>query len=151
MSEYKRLKQQPPAIFKRLTGLSLEQFDELHHRLHERVSAEKERNPLKKRGLKKGMLWEDRLLLTLSYLREHPTFLNLGQRFGVTESYANKIYHSVCRHLSDLLPLPNKRTVAEMELEAVIVDVTETPIERPKRGQRRYYSGKKNGTPSKPN
>ncbi len=36
---------------------------------------------------------EDRLLLTLYYLRHYPTFANLGDIFGISESYCCKIYN----------------------------------------------------------
>jgi hypothetical protein len=41
--------------------------------------------------------------------------------------------------------LPGKKQLLEPESVAklVVVDATETPIERPKKGQRRFYSGKK--------
>jgi hypothetical protein len=31
-------------------------------------------------------------------------------------------------------------------IQYIVVDVTESPINRPKEGQKEYYSGKKNGT-----
>jgi hypothetical protein len=42
--------------------------------------------------------------------------------------------------------LPGKKKLAQstIEYEVIVVDTTETPIQRPKNGQRKYYSGKKN-------
>ena len=42
--------------------------------------------------------------------------------------------------------LPGKKVLkkATDTIEYVIVDVTESPIQRPKEGQKEYYSGKKN-------
>ena len=37
--------------------------------------------------------------------------------------------------------LPDKK--ASGTIEYIIVDVTESPIQRPKKGQKEYYSGKK--------
>ena len=34
------------------------------------------------------------------------------------------------------------------ELKEIAIDVTEHPINRPKEGQKEWYSGKKNGTPT---
>jgi hypothetical protein len=47
-----------------------------------------------------------------------------------------------------MFKLPGKRVLASknVELSFIVVDSTETPIERPKKGQKRYYSGKKNDT-----
>lgn len=47
---------------------------------------------------------------------------------------------------SGLFSLPGKRSlVDETEIEVILVDTTETPIQRPKKGQKHYYSGKKSG------
>ena len=42
--------------------------------------------------------------------------------------------------------LPDKRVLKEPTdtIEYIVVDVMESPIERPKKGQKEYYSGKKN-------
>ena len=41
--------------------------------------------------------------------------------------------------------LPGKKKLAEptIEYEVIVVDTTETPIQRPKKNQRDFYSGKK--------
>jgi len=36
-----------------------------------------------------------------------------------------------------------KKLLTSEEIEIILVDVTESPVERPKRGQKRWYSGKK--------
>lgn len=52
----------------------------------------KKRNPLKKRGLKKSKLsLEERVLLTIYYLRHYPTFVNLANIFEISESYCHRI------------------------------------------------------------
>ena len=46
---------------------------------------------------------------------------------------------------SGMFKLAGKRVLTDnTKIEVVMVDTTETPIERPKKGQRDYYSGKKN-------
>ena len=89
----------------------------------------------------------DRLLLTFTYLRHYPTFARLGMEFGISESYANKLYHQILDVLVKVLSLKNRKHLLESNLQTIIIDVTEQPIERPTKGQRVYYSGKKNGTP----
>jgi hypothetical protein len=42
--------------------------------------------------------------------------------------------------------LPGKKTLKRKSgsIEYIVVDVTESPINRPKKNQKEYYSGKKN-------
>jgi hypothetical protein len=70
--------------------------------------------------------------------------LDLGDDFGISEGYANKIYHKISKLLVSILQLPSKEELTYKGLKAVVVDASEQPIERPKRKQKEYYSGKKN-------
>jgi hypothetical protein len=48
--------------------------------------------------------------------------------------------------------LPGKKALLEdNEIEIILVDVTESPIERPKKNNENGTQAKRNGTPSKPN
>lgn len=85
----------------------------------------------------------DKLLLTFIYLRQYPTFEQLGVMFGVSESYANKIYHMYLDILVRVMRLPGHKALLDGDLQAILLDVTEQPIERPRMHQRDYYSGKK--------
>ena len=98
---------------------------------------------MKKRGLKSTISIADQLLLTLTYLRHYPTFAKLGKEFSISESYANKIYHRMLDILVRVLPMNSKKELLRSDLDSVVIDVTEQPIERPKQQQCHYYSGKK--------
>ena len=101
-----------------------------------------EKNPLKRREeIRVGLA--NRLLLTLLYLRQYPTFDRLGEQFNISESYACKIYHQTCDILVRVLKLKNRKALLEQPVKVILIDVTEQPIERPTRGQKEYYSGKK--------
>jgi IS5 family transposase len=98
---------------------------------------------------------EDQLLLALNYWRNYGTYLETGTKFGISESAA----WFICRWIEDnlksekALHLPGKKQLlaGKDKYEVVVFDVTECPIERPKRKktgrrknrQKRYYSGKK--------
>lgn len=45
--------------------------------------------------------------------------------------------------MASVMALKKDRTLTEEELSEVIVDCTEQPIQRPKKRQKKYYSGKK--------
>ncbi|MEG3997611.1 transposase family protein [Microcoleus sp. SVA1B1] len=84
--------------------------------------------------------------MTLSYLREYPTFFHLGIKWGINESNAYRIVIRTEKALikSGLFNLPGKKILyqSQNEIETVAVDVSEHEIERPQKKQKKYYSGK---------
>ena len=118
--------------FRRLTGLKRETFDEMVSVL---IDAEyiKER----KGGKKPKLALEDRLLLTLEYWREYRTQFHIAGSYGISES-------TVCRTIrwiEDVLigsgnfSLPGKQALRteEVSYNVLVMDATESPIERPKK------------------
>jgi hypothetical protein len=88
MTPYEPLPTNNPEEFKRLVGLSTENFQHLNGKLSSYIAEQKARNPLTKRGRKDSkLILEDRLLLPLYYLRHYPTFIT-RRRFLVL---ANRI------------------------------------------------------------
>lgn len=144
MIRFEKIKDQKSSIFVREVGIQLQNFLILVSKLTSYVEKKKEDNPLHKRGKKSSLSLEDMLLLTLYYLRHYPTFAQLGNLFGISESYAFKIYHNTVTILMKVFALSEPKELLNATLEAIIIDVTEQPIERPKKGQQAYYSGKKN-------
>lgn len=128
----------------RQVGISEDKLSVLHTKLTEEIAQDLNNNPIKKRGVQsKAMTTESNLLLTLTYLRHYPTFANLGNMFGISESYANKIYHKTVNHMINFIH-PKKITELSSDVvNTVVVDVAEQEIERPVKKQKQYYSGKK--------
>jgi len=89
----------------------------------------------KKQGRRSKLTLENQLLLTLNYWREYRTQYHLAATYDIHESNANRIIQKVENILigSGKFSLPNKREVQETEWIVVLVDATETPIERPKK------------------
>ena len=143
MSPFEQIKTRKASIFKREVGLSLRNFKRLLGKVQRYLAEEQEGNPLSRRGQESKIPLEDRLLLTLFYLRSYPTFLNLGNQFGISESYAQKLFHRFSEILVKILHVKSRSALSSADLKAVVFDVTEQPIERPQRGQKAYYSGKK--------
>jgi hypothetical protein len=144
MIKYEHLRREPPGKFKRATGLTKENFETLCEKTEAHLREEKERNPQKRRGLKATKLsLANCILLTLYYLRHYPTFANLADVFEISESYCHKIYTRYSKILIQVEPLPNRKTWLENPPTTLVIDVTEQPIERPVKGQKSYYSGKK--------
>jgi hypothetical protein len=144
MTPYAKLPTDKPEKFLRIVGLSLENFLHLHGKLAAYLDEQKALNPLTRRGRKDSKLaLEDRLLLTLYYLRHYPTLINLASVFGISESYCHKIYARTARLLAKVEKLPNRKALMEDPAATVVIDVSEQPIERPVKNQKAYYSGKK--------
>lgn len=150
MSRWKKLSKKKEREFRRITGVKKRTFLILLKALRPAWKLMRSSGgPIPALGL------EDQLLLTLDYWRNYDTYLTTGSRYGVSESRA----WSVARWIEDALiqskelRLPGKKAllVGHTKHEIVVFDVTECPIERPKRrkkgrrknNQRRYYSGKK--------
>ncbi|WP_373529937.1 IS5 family transposase [Nostoc sp.] len=100
-----------------------------------------------KPGVKPKLALADRVLVCLEYWREYRTYFHIGSSWGVSES-------TVCRIVrwveDQLIRCGQFRLTGKKQLvrgfaypQVVVMDVTETPIERPKRRQRQFYSGKK--------
>lgn len=100
-----------------------------------------------KPGAKPKLELEDRVLVALEYWREYRTYFHIGSSWGISESTVCRIVHWVEDSLmhSRRFRLPGKRQLVRGfgKPRVVVVDVTETPIERPKHHQRWFYSGKK--------
>ena len=151
MTPYAQLPTNKPEEFLRTVGLSQEDFLHIHGKLAAYLDAQKALKPLTRRGRKDSKLaLEDRLLLTLYYLRHYPTLINLAAIFGISESYCHKVYARTARLLAKVEKLPNRKALLEDPTATVAIDVSEQPIERPVKNQKAYYSGKKNATRSKP-
>ena len=130
--------------FKRVTGISKENLEHLHCKVENYRSSQKLINPIKKRGRKpKKIFITDCILLTLYYLRHYPTFENLGNIFGISESYCHKLYSRYARIIAEVETLPNRKELINNPPDTLIVDVSEQPIERPVKHQKDYFSGKK--------
>ncbi len=138
---YERAKHLKPAEFKRFWGVKLETFKQMVE-----IVQEYERQK-KKTGRPGKTSLEDQVLMTLDYWREYRTYFHIGQSWGVTESTACRIIRKIEKILSEarVFTLPGKKYLYQSEslINAVVIDVTESPIERPKKKQRQFSSGKK--------
>jgi DDE superfamily endonuclease/Helix-turn-helix of DDE superfamily endonuclease len=136
-----------PKRFKRRFGVERDTFKEMLKALQPLW------RPIPRCGAKPKLTLADQVLVTLEDLREYRTYFHIGSSWGVSESTICQNVHWVEDHLmrSGRFRLPGKKHLLKGfgHPEIVIMDVTETPIERPKHRQRRFYSGKKKQHPLK--
>ena len=140
---YEAVKDLSPGSFKRLTGVKPQVFAEMLNVLRVAESVKK------KAGRSSKLSLEDKLLLSLSYWREYRTQFHIAADYDVHESTANRIITRVEDLLitSGRFSLPKRREVQEAEWTVVLVDVTETPIERPKKSSASTTQARKNVIP----
>jgi hypothetical protein len=129
---YEKIKGNEEEEFRRLTGIKKTTYAKMVEILKE---AEREK---KSRGGKSNVLsMEDRLLMTLEYMREYRTYFHIGTSYGVSESacYRNIIWIEgvLVKHPDFRLPGRKALQKSDIEYEVVLIDATETPIERPKK------------------
>jgi len=142
MSLFEKYKQKRPAEFTRLVGVNYGTFQIISAKLEAEIARYKQQKPMRQRGLKSSLTIADQLLLTLIYLRQYHTFLQLGEMFSISESYAQKRYCFISKRLMKTLDLPDDKSLTAENLK-LLADVTEQEIERPVKEQKSYYSGKK--------
>lgn len=89
------------------------------------------------RGRKPLLSVEDQILLMLSYYREYRTMENTGIDWGVSEAQTCRIINKMEKILTQykLFQLPAKKELQETDFEVVLVDVTESPVQRPKKNR----------------
>jgi len=145
MSLFEKYKMKRPAEFTRLVGVNYGTFEIILEKLKAELICYKQAKPMRQRGLKSSLTIADQLLLTFIYLRQYHTFLQLGEMFSISESYANKRYTFISKRLIKALDLPNDKSLTTENLK-LVADVTEQEIERPLKKQKSDYSGKKSDT-----
>jgi hypothetical protein len=100
-----------------------------------------------KPGAKPKLDLADRVLVCLEYWREYRTYFHIGSSWGVSEATVYRIVRWVEDHLMqsrEFRLAGKKQLVPDFgSPQVVAMDVTETPIDRPKRRQRQFSSGKK--------
>lgn len=88
--------------------------------------------------------------MTLEYLREYRTYFHIGKTWGVYESTAFRIIQKIENILmkSGVFSLPGKKKLidSDRQLKTVVIDVTESPIERPKKSRRSFIQERRKTT-----
>ena len=120
--------------FRRITGVKRSTFKKMVEILRKSY-AEKHR----RRGRKPKLSIENQLLAALEYWREYRTYAHIAASYGIAES---NIYRSI-KWIEDTLikdgtfSLPGKKELLKNDVtyEVILIDATETPIERPQKNK----------------
>ena len=141
---YETIQQLKDADFKRLTGVQRTTFD---------LMLKVVENGLRDFGRPTKLSRADQLLLTLMYWREYRTEFHIAQSYGISESTVCRTIRKVENVLvrSGKFRLPGKKVLqaSETVFEVVLVDVSEQPIERPKKAKNGITVAKRSVIPKK--
>jgi hypothetical protein len=140
-----QLKTLKPSAFKRRCGVHRETFWQM---------VEVVRPALDRRGKRGGqakLSVEDQLLVVLEYWREYRTQFHIATSWGLSESAVCRLIQKVETLLmrSGQFRLPGKKQLYANahSSNVLVVDVTESPIERPKKNSAVTTAARKSSTP----
>ena len=129
---YDCLKEFKNEEFRRLTGVQRSTFEKMVNILKEATFSKKALG-----GRPNRLSIEDQLLMTLEYIREYRTYFHVAASYQISESacYWNIrwIENVLIKHSDFTLPGRKALLKSDVEYDVVLIDATETPIERPKK------------------
>lgn len=142
--KYEIVKEYDEKQFRRITGVKRATFNKMIEIL-KKSYAEKH----KRRGRKPKLSIENQLMAALEYWREYRTYAHIAASYGIAES---NIYRSI-KWIEDTLikdgtfRLPGKKELVkeEADYEIILIDATETPVERPKKNKGNIIPEKRKG------
>ncbi len=140
-----------PQIFRRLTGVTPEKFDEILKKLkplYERWNEDRLKGRNRKRapggGNKFTLSPEEKLLMLLIYCRTYVTHAFLAFIFGIDDSNVGRNINPLHILLAKIFRIPEKKIeINKDEIMEILFDGTEQKMQRPCKGQKKWYSGKK--------
>jgi hypothetical protein len=141
---YETIKHLKNPDFKRLTGVQRETFEKMLGVVE---------NGLRDFGRPTKLSRADQLLMTLMYWREYRTEFHIAQSYGLSEATVCRTIQKVENVLvrSGKFRLPGKKALQPSNtlFEVVLVDVSEQPIERPKKAKSDITVAKRSATRKK--
>jgi len=144
--KYENIDKYNEGLFRRITGVKRSTFAKMI-----KILSVAEESRRLRGGAKPRLSLENRMLAALEYWREYRTYAHIAAGFGMSESQIFRII----KWVEDVLikdgtfSLPGKKALlkSDIEYEIVLIDATEIPIERPKKGSEIGTPERKSGTP----
>jgi hypothetical protein len=145
---YEDIRSYTDAQFQRQIGVKRVLFEEMvsvvtdHKRRHRKHPD---------RGRPSRLSIADQVLVMLMYYREYRTFFHVGGSYGISEVQCWRIVTTIESILIEtgLFHLPGKKQLTgdKISYEVVVVDVSESPVERPKKNSEGIIQAKRKGIP----
>lgn len=131
---YKDIQHIKDTDFRRLVGVKRPVFEQMVSVVAQ-YKEQHRKHP--KRGRPAKLSTADQVLVMLMYYREYRTFFHVGSSYRLSEGQCHRVVTRIESILiaSKLFHIPGKKKLTGdgVEFEVVIVDVTESPVERPKK------------------
>ena len=144
--KYEKINEYDENKFRRITGVKRATFEKMVEIL-KKSYAEKH----KRRGRKPKLSIENQLLAALEYWREYRTYAHIAASYGIAES---NIYRSIKWIENTLIKdgtfsWPGKKELlkSDTDYEVVLIDATETPVERPQKNKESITQERKKDIP----
>ena len=142
MIKYEIIQKYNDTQFRRITGVKRAAFEKMLEILKNSY-AEKHR----RRGRNLKLSIEDQLLAALEYWREYRTYAHIAESYGIAES---NMYRNI-RWIEEVLikdgtfSLPGKKELlkSDAEYEVILIDATESPVERPQKNRENTTQARK--------
>ncbi len=142
--KFDQIKELEDEKFRRLTGVKKGTFSKMVDILSQADGLKKSKG-----GRKNKLNLEEQLLMVLEYLREYRTYFHIGQNYGISESSAYKavkwVEDTLVKHPNFALPGRKALMKSDMNYEVVLIDATESPIERPKKNKNSIIQERRKG------
>ncbi|SPR02807.1 IS5 family transposase ISOt6 [Orientia tsutsugamushi] len=142
--KFDQIKELKDEKFRRLTGVRKWTFSKMVDILRKADGLKKSKG-----GRKNKLNLEEQLLMVLEYLREYRTYFHIGQNYGVSESSAYKavkwVEDTLVKHPNFALPGRKALMKSDANYEVVLIDATESPIERPKKNKNSIIQERRKG------
>lgn len=141
----KNIESMSDSHFRRVIGVKKTTFERMVWILKEEQKRKK-----KKGGRNNKLTVKEMLLAALEYIREYRTYAAIAASYGISESNAYQaikwVENTLVAHPDFRLPGRKALLKSENAFEVVLVDVTESPIERPKKSKEDSTLAKRSGT-----
>ena len=132
--KYIKIKNLSEENFRRETGVKKKTFNLMINIINKYEDKKK-----KLGGRPNKLPVEERMLMTLEYLREYRTFFHIANSYGISESSCHENVKKIENILikSKKFSLPKKKEVIlnDNNIEVIVIDATENHIERPKKNK----------------
>ena len=125
-----------------MTGIKPETFEKML-----KILSDADRKKKARGGRRNKLNIREQLLVTLEYTREYRTYFHIGKSYRISESTAYK----TVRWVEDTLinhpdfALPERKAFINDNYDTILIDATETPIERPKKSRKSSTLKKRRG------
>ena len=92
--------------------------------------------------------YEDQILMMLEYIREYRTYYHIATAYKISEANCYKLIKKIEDILvkSEYFRLPSRKKLFQQneDIKLIVIDATETPIQRPKKNRGSIIQARRN-------